>query len=96
MVKRKLTDAEKAICKKQIDNLKEGHDLAKGDYDHAVYKRDFLLKHNYLKMKIEVKREVRETASNLKDFETRLNDLKDQLNNGVEVKDNGNDNKTTE
>jgi len=86
MARRKLTKDELAIMQKQSKRLEEQKNIVEGDIKNSNFKLDFQLQHNYDKLKMSLKNELKQFKKTLSEIEFGLKTIQDQVDNGVEVK----------
>jgi len=85
-MKRKLTDEEKKIYSRQLIKLKQDQEIIEGEVTRLNFNNDFLLQHNFKKMKLNIKRELKEQTTNLEQITSTINEMEKHLKEGVEIK----------
>ncbi|MEK6881577.1 MAG: hypothetical protein AABY22_18285 [Nanoarchaeota archaeon] len=87
-MKRELTSEEKEICKEQLERLKEEFEYQKYliEYTNLILNKGLRLNYEReLKLK---QQELKRCSSQIEEIEFTITAVKDQMKNGVELKEN--------
>lgn len=86
MTKRPLNKDEKTAYEKQVKNFERKLEMEKGELRRVEFNKDFLIDHNFKKLKMEVEQDFGRKQSAIKELLDNLTILKEHLRDGVEVK----------
>lgn len=86
-MKRELTEEEKDVCLKQIERLLDEIEFLKYNVAYGTLMLEQGLDVNLKQKKMEFTIQRQEHSKNLKLTENKINDLRDQVENGVEIKE---------